>query len=91
MTKAMNTQLLSYLGYTPRGIEFLKMAIKKIQPLPTVKARPKSGVPGVNWCDREKKWVVYVKVGDKWEFCGYRCEMDDAKELRSRNLVELKM
>ena len=87
---AMNTEFLLYLGFNPRSLEFLKMGIKKIQPLPE-KEKPKSGIEGINWCKRERKWVVYITIDGVRHWCGQDAELDEAVKLQGRKRKQLSL
>lgn len=47
-----------------------------------------SGCIGVHWCRTRKKWLSYIRVGDKHKFLGYYSEFDDA--VASRHAGEKK-
>ena len=91
MTKETEDFLL-YKEYTPRGIEALKRGLANLnarQPPPEEESNPRSGVKGVNWCAREKKWVAYNIEAGKCKFCGYWSDVDDAARALDARRAEL--
>lgn len=89
MNMSINTDLLAHLGFNLREIGKLKTKTAKLTFKEKPDGNPRSGVKGINWCKRAMKWGIYVYTGDKWMFCGYRAELDDAKGLHACKLVEL--
>ena len=43
-----------------------------------------SGVSGVSWCKREKKWRAYIGIDNKQKSCGYFVNKEDAIKARLR-------
>ena len=77
--------LLAYRGYTPRGLEALQRALANTwasQPKKT-NEKPQSGVEGVCWCNRERRWLVYLNHRGVRKWCGQRADLDDAVRLQN--------
>ena len=39
----------------------------------------KSGVKGVHWCERDKRWIAIIRCDNKVAFCGYYRDLSAAK------------
>ena len=85
----VNTDLLAHLGFNLREVGKLMTGTAKIPYKQVSKDKPKSGIEGINWCNREKKWIVFLKVDGKRTLMGYVNELDDAIELQTRKRWEL--
>jgi hypothetical protein len=90
MTKYAH-DLLAYRGYTPRGLEALQRALANTwanQPKEESE-KPQSGVEGICWCMRERRWLVYLNHRGVRKWCGQRAELDDAIRLQNSHRAAL--
>jgi hypothetical protein len=79
-------ELLAYKGYTPRGLEALQSALANIwasQPKERTNEKPRSGIEGICWCKRERRWLVYLNHRGVRKWCGQRADLDDAIRLQN--------
>ena len=86
-TRAITTEgneFLAYKGYTPRGLEALQRALANTWASQPKKKneKPQSGVEGICWCMRERRWLVYLNYSGVRKWCGQRAELDDAIRLQ---------
>ena len=77
-------EFLAYKGYTPRGLEALQRALANTWASQPKKEeeKPQSGIEGICWCMRERRWLVYLNHRGVRNWCGQRAELDDAIRLQ---------
>lgn len=77
--------LIDHIDQNPSNnkIENLRPSDKKKNAYNTgLYSHNKSGVRGVSWCSKQKKWTVRFKHDDKYLFGGYFTDIEQAREKR---------
>ena len=78
-------EFLAYKGYGPRGLEALQRALANTWASQPKKEeeKPQSGIEGICWCMRERRWLVYLNYRGARKWCGQRADLDDAIRLQN--------